>query len=127
MENWDIEEEEDADSTDPTLEDYMTSVMESAYYFEGIPFGETILRQAEDFSINACYAEEDTPDGMYPVTAGEGIVVLEATLADHNFYMEFVFKEDDEYGIFYLCYGELDEEPYDDFKAFIATLEPFFE
>ncbi len=124
MENWDvIEEEGDADAT---LEDYMTAVMESAYYFEGFPFGETLRQQAQDFSLSACYAEENLPEGMTPVAAGEGIVFLEATLDDHDFYMEFVFKEEDEYGTFYLCYGELDGETVEDFTDFMESLEPYF-
>lgn len=112
--------------TEAALNRLTDFVMTSAYYFAGVPFGETIRRRAEDFSINAGLAEADSADGMYPVSRGEGLVALEARLKDRDYYMEFVFKDGDEEGIFYMCYGEIDRQPVEEFEDFIRLLEPFF-
>lgn len=112
--------------TEAALNRLIDLVMTSAYYFTGVPFGETIRRRAEDFTVNAGLAEKDSSDGMYPVSRGEGIVALEARLKDRDYYMEFVFKNGDEAGIFYMCYGEIDQEPVEEFEDFIRLLEPFF-
>lgn len=112
--------------TEAALDRLVDLVMTSAYYFAGFPFGETVRRQAEDFTINAGLAEKDSADGMYPVSSGEGIVALEARFKDQDYYMEFVFKDGDDEGIFYMCYGEIDGEPVEEFEDFIKLLEPFF-
>lgn len=112
--------------TEAALDRLVDLVMTSAYYFAGFPFGETIRRRAEDFTVNAGLADKDSADGMYPVSRGEGIVALEARLGDRDYYMEFVFKDGDEEGIFYMCYGEIDRVPVEEFEDFISLLEPFF-
>lgn len=112
--------------TEAALDLLMDLVMTSSYYFARLPFGETLRQQAEDFTVNAGLAEKDSADGMYPVSRGEGIVSLEARLGDQDYYMEFVFKDGDEEGIFYMCYGEFDREPVEEFEDFIGLLEPFF-
>lgn len=112
--------------TEAALDRLMDLVMTSSYYFAGLPFGETLRQQAEDFTINAGLAKEDSTDGMCPVSCGEGIVALEARLGNRDYYMEFVFKDGDDEGIFYMCYGEINREPVEEFEDFIKLLEPFF-
>lgn len=112
--------------TEAALDRLVDLVMTSAYYFADLPFGETLRAQADDFTINAGLAEKASTDGMCPVAAGEGIVSIEASLEERDYYMEFVFKDGDEDGTFYMCYGEVDGEPVEDFEDFIKLLEPFF-
>ena len=112
---------------DAELSSLIDFVMTSSYYFDGLPFGETIRQCADEFTIEAGFAEEDSDAGMCSVAEGEGLVMIEAVAAGQRFYMEFVFKAEDDYGTFYMCYGEVDEEPVEDFDEFIAALEPFFE
>lgn len=113
--------------SDEALNNFIDLVMNSSYYFEGYPFGETIRRHARDFTISAGFAEEGSDTGMYPVEEGECLVTIETTLSGQRYYLEFVFKAEDDYSTFYLSYGEIDGKPADDFEEFLENLAPCFQ